>query len=182
MHLRVEGVNRRWLGGLGQRLMPDLWLDSLQRIPLDMLWNLGIRALIVDLDNTVAAWNSLEVGDQTLAWFVRVREKGFKVCISSNNAYSRGEPVARMLQVPLVHMAGKPRRKGFRHAMLLMKSCPGETAVVGDQVFTDVLGGKRMGLFTVLVRPVSRREFITTRVIRYIEKRVMRHWRQPLRG
>lgn len=165
------------LAKLGRWLKPDLWVNSLAEVPLEGLRERGIRALIVDLDNTVACWNSPDVGEETRDWFQKAKARGFAVCLSSNNGYRRGAPVAAFLGLPLVCNAGKPRRRSFRQAMEILGSQPDETAVIGDQIFTDVLGGKRLGLFTVLVRPLSPKEFVTTRLARCVERLVMRSWR-----
>jgi HAD superfamily phosphatase (TIGR01668 family) len=167
-----------WLARVGQWLKPDLRVDSLPEVPLERLRQQGIRALIVDLDNTITCWQSSAVGEEARAWFRKVQNQGFAVCLSSNNGYARGAPVASLLGVPLVPNAVKPRRMAFRQAMEILGSSPDETAVIGDQIFTDVLGGRRLGLFTVLVCPLSPREFITTRLLRRLERLVMRSWEQ----
>lgn len=163
---------------VGRWLKPDLLVRSLPEVPLERLWERGIRALIVDLDNTVAPWNCAQVDDAVREWLARAREQGFALCLTSNNGYRRGAPVAARLGLPLVGNAGKPRRRCFLQAMSLLGSRPEETAVVGDQVFTDVLGGKRLGLLTVLVHPLSPREFVTTRLMRRLERLVMRFWQE----
>jgi HAD superfamily phosphatase (TIGR01668 family) len=134
----------------------------------------------VDLDNTVTHWNSPVVPEETRAWFQAARERGFSLCLSSNNLYARAAGIAQALGVPVVCGAGKPRRRAFRQMLAVLGSRPQETAVIGDQVFTDVLGGKRLGLFTVLVRPLGPQEFVVTRVLRRLERLVMRSW--PERG
>lgn len=161
---------------LGRWLKPDLLVNSLPEVPLEALWEKGIKALIVDLDNTVTCWNSPQVGEAAREWFARAKARGFALCLSSNNGLRRGAPVAASLGLPLVCNAGKPRRRSFRQAMALLGSRPAETAVIGDQIFTDILGGKRLGLYTVLVRPLSPREFVTTRLVRRLERLVMRSW------
>ena len=76
--------------------------------------------------------------------------------------------------------AGKPRRRAFLRALEVMGSSAEETAVIGDQVFTDILGGNRMGLFTILVVPINKREFIGTRVMRKFEIMVLREIRKAI--
>ncbi|MGB9887029.1 MAG: YqeG family HAD IIIA-type phosphatase [Moorellales bacterium] len=165
---------------LGRWLQPDLQVERLVEVPLESLWRRGIRALIVDLDNTVTFWNSPVVPEDARAWFRSAREQGFGLCLSSNNVYTRAAGIARSLGVPVVCSAGKPRRRAFRQMLAVLGSRPEETAVIGDQIFTDVLGGKRLGLFTVLVRPLGPQEFVVTRLLRRLERLVMRSW--PERG
>lgn len=170
------------LDRIARWLKPDLRVDCLSAVPLERLRQQGIRALIVDLDNTVACWNSAVVEEEARRWFSEAKARGFALCLTSNNAYQRGAGVARELGVPLVYNAGKPRRRAFRQAMQALGSGPRETAVIGDQLFTDILGGKRLGLYTVLVRPLSPREFFTTRLLRRLEQVVMRSWGDEREG
>ncbi|MCR4419636.1 MAG: YqeG family HAD IIIA-type phosphatase [Clostridia bacterium] len=164
------------LGKLGRRLQPDLQVNRLTDVPLESLWHRGIRALIVDLDNTVTYWNSPVISETVQAWFRAARERGFALCLSSNNVRTRAAGIAQTLQVPVVSGARKPRRRAFRQMLEILGSRPEETAVIGDQVFTDVLGGKRLGLYTVLVRPLGSQEFLLTRFLRRLERLVMRYW------
>ncbi|MDN5346849.1 MAG: putative phosphatase [Clostridia bacterium] len=155
-------------------LQPDLYVESLLAIPYERLWQQGIRGFIVDLDNTVTEWNLETLRPEVKEWFNRVREKGFKTCLVSNNRENRVASVAEILDIPCISRAGKPRRRAFRQAMGVMGTRREETAVVGDQLFTDILGGNRLGLYTVLVVPLTRREFIGTQLVRKIERLVLR--------
>jgi len=82
--------------------------------------------------------------------------------------------VAERADVPFIARARKPRRRSFRRAMELMGTKPETTAVIGDQLFTDMLGGNRLGLFTILVTPISKEEFIGTRFMRFLEKLILK--------
>ena len=82
--------------------------------------------------------------------------------------------MARVLDVPAISKARKPSRRAFRQALATLGTTEKETAVVGDQLFTDVLGGNRLGLYTVLVMPLSKREFFGTKAIRSLERIVLR--------
>lgn len=154
-------------------LIPHEYVGSLHELDLDRLRGRGVRALIVDLDNTLVPWNDGQPGPRALEWLALVRDRGMRVCIVSNNSAQRVEAFGRALGVPVVAGAAKPRRQAFRRAMQLLGTNPSETAVVGDQLFTDVLGGRRLGLYTVLVRPLSDREFFVTRLVRRLERLVL---------
>ncbi|KUK11051.1 MAG: HAD-superfamily phosphatase subfamily IIIA [Clostridia bacterium 41_269] len=151
-------------------LTPDLKVKSIFDIDLQVLQNKGINSLIIDLDNTITRWNALEVSNEVLSWFERIKEKGFKACLVSNNPGERVSLIAEVLGIPSIPKAGKPRRKAFRQALKILESNINETAVIGDQIFTDVLGGNRMGLYTILVEPISSHEFIGTKIMRFFEK------------
>jgi HAD superfamily phosphatase (TIGR01668 family) len=77
--------------------------------------------------------------------------------------------------IPFVSKATKPRVKGFAAAMELLGVRPEETVVVGDQIFTDILGGNRAGAYTILVVPIDPREFLGTRLVRVVERRVLNY-------
>jgi len=123
-------------------LYPRLYVDSLLDIPLDRLEEQNIKAFVMDLDNTITEWNSNHIREEFQEWFSLVKQRGFKVCILSNNRQQRIMDVARALDIPFVHRAKKPRRGGYYKAISLMGVNPQETAVIGDQIFTDILGEK----------------------------------------
>lgn len=150
-------------------LYPKIYVDSLLDIPLDKLREQNITAFIIDLDNTITEWNSNEIRSEVEEWFQRINAEGLKSCILSNNGEERIRKVADRLGIPFIHRAAKPRRASFRRAVKLMGVRADQTAVVGDQVFTDILGGNRAGLFTILVKPLARREFIGTKINRTLE-------------
>lgn len=156
-------------------LVPDLYVASIFDLDLERLRRHGLRGFILDLDNTLVEWGYPEPTEPLRRWVERLRAAGFRACIVSNNSPSRVQAFARSLSVPGIDKAVKPRRGAYRRAMALMGTGAAETAVVGDQVFTDILGGKRLGLYTVLVAPVSRTEFLGTRLTRMVEGAWLRH-------
>lgn len=123
----------------------------------------------MDLDNTITPWNSNTITPELAAWVKGARGLGFALCLLSNNGPRRVAAVAHPLGIPAVARAGKPLKHGFRQALARLGLTAPETAVVGDQLFTDILGGNRLGLYTIWVEPVSRREFIGTRFTRVLE-------------
>lgn len=155
------------------RLKPDLFLKSIYDLDTSLLKEKGIKAIIVDIDNTLVSWDTRLPDEKVAGLVYRLADEGFKVCILSNNTRKRVEEFNKDLQLPAIHKAAKPSKGSFRRAMKLMDSTPDNTAVIGDQLFTDVLGGRRLGLFTVLVAPISDKEFIWTRFIRKLEKLYM---------
>lgn len=162
-------------------LYPCLYVDSLLDVPLDELRSQGIRAFILDLDNTITEWNSDDLRSEVEEWFLLVKGQGFKVCILSNNAEKRILNIAARLDVPFIHRARKPSRRSFLRAVELMDVTPAETAVIGDQIFTDILGGNRSRLFTILVKPLAKREFYGTKISRAMEFFVLRRYERSKR-
>lgn len=116
----------------------------------------------------------------------RLRAAGLAGCIVSNNFSLRVRQVGTLLGVPVVGWALKPGPLGFWRAMAIMGTRPATTALIGDQLFTDVLGGNLLGMYTILVEPLSEDEFPTTRLVRRIERlirtRVVRRVSGPARS
>ena len=128
--------------------------------------------MILDLDNTITPWRSLEVGDGVLAWLERAREAGLGLCIISNSSKSRRvAELSERLDVPAwARVGGKPFGAGFQHGLDILGTPPEATAAIGDQIFSDVLGGNRHGLYTVFVQPMSPSEFVATKLVRIVER------------
>lgn len=160
------------------KLYPRMYVDNLLDVPLEELAAAGVRAFIFDLDNTITEWNSQELRTEVEEWFKLLREQGFKACILSNNGARRILQISQRLGIPFIHRARKPMRASFLQAVALMGVTPSETAVIGDQIFTDVLGGNRAGLYTILVKPLDRREFYGTKISRAMEFFVLRSYRR----
>lgn len=158
-----------------QLLRPKEYRRSIFDIDLDMLKRKGFRAIMLDLDNTLVMWNEPEPTPGLMVWLDKVRAKGMQVCIVSNNSGSRVSEFASKVGIPFISKAIKPRRKGFREAMARLGVNPQETVVVGDQIFTDILGGNRAGAYTILVVPIDPREFFLTQIVRKVERRILRY-------
>ncbi len=131
----------------------------------------GFRGLIVDLDNTIVPWRGEEPAPATIAWFAELHDAGIRVVLVSNAGGPRGERMGAILGVPVVAPAKKPMSVGYRKALALLEIPAAEVSALGDQIFTDVLGGNRAGVATILVDPVTRREFFLTRLVRLFERR-----------
>ena len=115
----------------------------------------GVRLLLADLDNTLVPYGVPEPDERVRAWTAALAEQGVTLFILSNNRHpDRPGRFSRALGVPFIGHAGKPKPPGFRRAMAQMDRTPGETAIVGDQIFTDILGGRNAGVFTLLVEPI----------------------------
>jgi uncharacterized protein len=165
-----------------KKLLPSLKADTIFEIPLDVLWDKGIRGIITDLDNTLVGAKVPMATPELVRWLETVQAKGFQVVIVSNNNKLRVSAFADPIVVPFISRAKKPMLGAFRRAMSLMKLTPSQTAVVGDQMLTDVLGGNRMGLFTVLVKPIAAAdEGFFTRINRRIERLAMKWLKEKVK-
>ena len=136
-------------------LTPKEWVASVADIDPAHLQRLGIKGLILDLDETLVTSIEHTAPDQIRAWIATMRADFMLYIVSNNSSGDRVNRVARDLELPWLHQAFKPRRKGFRRALAEMKLAAHEVAIVGDQLFTDVLGGNRLGAYPILVTPIS---------------------------
>ena len=155
-------------------LSPDAYLSSVHAIDLKDLVARGIRVLLLDLDNTLLPRDTNVVPDELKAWAAGLRERGFSVCLVSNNWHERVHHVASELGFDLVDKAIKPLPFAFRQALRLENAKASETCVIGDQLFTDILGGNMLGMRTILVAPLSATDLPHTLALRRLEALVLK--------
>jgi HAD superfamily phosphatase (TIGR01668 family) len=154
-----------------KRLLPDQIVNTVFDIDLDELKTQGVRGIITDLDNTLVGAKTPLATPELVGWLDLVKERGFQVVILSNNNETRVGKFAVPLGIPYIPAARKPGGAAFRRALKLMELPSGQAVVVGDQMLTDVLGGRRAGLHTILVTPIApREEGWATQINRRIEK------------
>jgi HAD superfamily phosphatase (TIGR01668 family) len=154
-----------------QKFTPRMRVKSVYEIPLAELWNNGIRGIITDLDNTLVGAKEPLATPELLIWLEQVKVMGFKVVIVSNNNELRVRRFAEPIQIPYIHRAKKPTNAAFHKALQWMNLSADKTVVVGDQMLTDVLGGNRMGLHTILVQAIALvDEGFFTKINRRVEK------------
>ncbi|WP_379136246.1 YqeG family HAD IIIA-type phosphatase [Paenibacillus sp. sgz500958] len=154
-----------------EMLVPKLRVNTVFDIPLEDLYAKGYRGIITDLDNTLVGAKAPLATPELLIWFEKVKQCGFKLIIVSNNNMERVSRFATPLNIQFVHQARKPINAPFRKALKLMELRSEQAIVVGDQMLTDVWGGNRMGLHTVLVLPISAKdEGMGTRINRGVER------------
>jgi HAD superfamily phosphatase (TIGR01668 family) len=163
---------------LNRLLGPDRFAPRLKDVSHEELERAGIRGIIVDLDNTLIGFRESEVGDDHLAWVEEARARGFAIVMLSNNFTDRVTSVARQLGIPCIPNGLKPLPFGFLRAKRLLGMRRREIAVVGDQLFTDVLGGKCCGHYTILTEPIEAKDFVITKMFRFFE-RLMLPERRP---
>ncbi len=155
-------------------LRPDVRLDSFAQVTPDLLTCLGARYALVDMDDTLVASDSSAADASVVEAVARLKAAGLGVAILSNGTHERVMRVGKVLDVPGIALAGKPFAWAFRRALRLMPGAkPGNTAMVGDQLFTDVLGAKRAGLVTVLVKPLTKGKLPHTRFARRLERMIL---------
>ena len=159
-----------FLGRVLDLFTPAAQVDHIIEVDLDWLERAGVRALLLDLDNTLLAWNHLVISDEVVDWVKEVLARGFSICLVSNAPQLRLEVQSVMLGVPCVPLAMKPRRRALRRAMAMLGVRSHESCMIGDQVFTDVLAGNRLGMLTVLVVPLHLKEQWWMHWVRKLER------------
>jgi uncharacterized protein len=160
-------------GNAGRVLRPDHFADQLTSVSLDELAAAGIRGLIVDLDNTLVGYGRVELEPAAAAWIAAALARDFKVCLVSNNFTGRVMQIAAELGVPAVPSALKPLPGAFLKALALLGTPKDRTLVVGDQLFTDVLGARLAGMGSILTRPLVAKDWMGTRILRLLERLVL---------
>ena len=156
-------------------LRPDYYLDSVLEITPRWLRERGLEGLIVDLDNTLTSWRERDVGPEVRRWLEEMRAAGVRLIILSNSrAPRRVREVGERLGLPAIAWASKPWPWGYRRALRRLALPAERVAAVGDQLFTDVLGGNWVGLTTILVRPYTSREFFGNKLMRIAERIALR--------
>ncbi len=151
------------------------YVASLPQLSVEELVAEGVRLVLLDRDNTCVPRGADLPPAEVMAWLDRAREAGLRLCLVSNNFHStQVRASADQMGVDAVDHAMKPLPFALVRAMRLMGAVPGETVMVGDQVFTDVTAGNLAGVRTVLVRPQSRRDLWYTHVFRVFERLALR--------
>lgn len=159
---------------------PDEYLDSAYLLPYEKFWQEGYRGIIYDVDNTLVP-HGAPADERAVALFKRLHALGFSTCILSNNRQSRVAPFAEQVDSLYIHKGGKPSRKGYERAMRMMNTDRKSTLFVGDQLFTDVWGARRSGIYSVLVKPIDPHEEIQIVLKRYLEAAVLFFYRRSLK-
>lgn len=152
---------------------PHITIASVCDLEPMMLRALGINGVLLDMDNTLAPWREQEILPEILAWGQRLLAAGVRACVVTNAGHERlVTPVAEQLCIPWVHRAVKPLSRGIQRGMTALDTQPGNTAMIGDQLFTDIVGGNRLGLTTILVNPLvgHNEDWATRNILRPLER------------
>lgn len=150
-------------------LYPNKLVTSVREITPEFLKENNIKALILDVDNTLINY-SQELSENVKDWVKQMKGNGIKLYILSNtNDKQKVGKVSEKLDIPYRNLAKKPFKKGFLKVQEILQEKPENIAAVGDQIFTDVIGGNRCKMFTILVEPIQKKEYWYTRWKRPIE-------------
>lgn len=156
---------------------PTSFAQRIHNISLEKLELDGLRGIIVDLDNTLVGYTHAAPDEEVAEWIHAAVARGFRVAVVTNNATQWAHEVAANLGVHCVARAGKPAPRGFLKALDWLGTDKHATVVIGDQVFTDVLGAKLFGMKVILTEPIVGREQWWMRALRFLERVVL--YRMP---
>jgi len=159
-----------------EKFYPNVILDKVQDISIEKLDKNNIKGLILDIDNTLVPEHMKEADENAVKWIERIKDAGFKLCIVSNASKKRVIKFNERLQLYAIHRASKPGTRAFEKAGRLMDFQNENIAVVGDQIFTDIYGGNRVNMFTILVTPIHKKENLFVTLKRLPEKLVLRSY------
>ena len=158
------------------KFFPTHYLKSIFEIKIENLQKEGIKGIIFDIDNTLVPYDEAEPNDKIINFFQQLREAGLKITLVSNNTEDRVVKFNEKLKVFALHKSQKPLTKNFKKALRLMDCTKNEAVIVGDQIFTDVYGGNKSGIKTILVVPVSDKDEWITKIKRGLEKKVIQYY------
>ena len=160
-----------------QILKPDLRYKSVEQIDFTELKNRDVKYILLDLDNTLIDFYR-NLKDSTIEWVKKAKESGFEVYILSNtNKLDKVSTAAQKLGVHFINNARKPFKKGFVEAIKEFNLIPEKTAMVGDQVLTDVVGANGMNMVSVYVDPINKKEHFYTRWKRPLEAWILKKFK-----
>ena len=163
-----------------KRFYPSEMKDSTYSIDFDALYKKGYRNVIFDIDNTLVCHGAPQT-EQSLSFLKGLMEKGFGVLFLSNNKEPRVKSFNDPLGAKYIYKAGKPGVKGYLDAVEMLGGTVDNTLFVGDQLFTDVWGANRVGMHTILVKPIDKHEEIQIVLKRILEKPILRSYERSLK-
>lgn len=159
------------------RFYPNEYIDSVYDIDFSKYYKLGFRGIIFDIDNTIVP-HGAPADKGVVELFERIRQAGLDTCAISNNQEPRVKPFADAVGTKYVYDAHKPSVKNYIKAMELMNTDKSRTMFIGDQVFTDVWGANRTGIYSILVKPIHPKEEIQIVLKRYLERPILWCWKR----
>ena len=154
-----------------EKYVPDIYSKSIYSINYDKLKEQGIKCLLFDLDNTLVPYNVKEADEKTKQIFEQLKSN-FNVILFSNSPKTRLKNFKDYLEVDCLASAKKPFKKSYIKILNEFKYAENEVAIIGDQLYTDILGGNKVGITTILVNPISNKYPFWTKIGRLNEKRI----------
>lgn len=157
-----------------EKFIPDKYQKSVFTIDYKKLKSCGIKCIIFDVDNTLAPVNVAKPSRKVKDLVEKLKDMGFRVLIVSNAPKKRIAPFKEILEIDCAASSKKPSTRKFKKILKEYNLNVDEVAIIGDQLITDVLGGNRIGITTILVNPISSKDKLFTYITRFFENVVIR--------
>lgn len=162
--------------------VPDHYFDTVYEVSPELLKESGIKGLLLDIDNTLVPYEIPTPTEENVAWLRSMWNAGIKTAFVSNNHQDRVELYNKELGCPAFWDSGKPLKKACRRALEALDVKPCEAAIIGDQVFTDVVAGRNAGLkLAILVKPIKDKTNLFFKSKRFLEKPVIATYKRRLK-
>ena len=161
---------------MGFTFVPEYIFRTFDEASADFLYNIGVRGIILDVDNTLEPYENALPGEKVTIWLNSLKERGISASIVSNNNRERIELFNSELKLPAYYKAKKPFKKNLIRAMADMNTTKENTVLMGDQVFTDVWAAHNVGIKAILVPPIKDKRDIFTRFKRLLERGVIKKY------
>ncbi len=155
-------------------LKPDIKLQKITDITTRLLNEYNIKALLLDVDNTMSTHHGTVLTEGLLEWIAQMQSAGIKLRVLSNSKKKRVEPFAQKIGLDYISLGLKPLPSGYIRGVKALGEKRRNTAIVGDQIFTDVLGGNAVGVKTILLTPIKAESGWSFRLRRRLERLVFK--------
>lgn len=162
-------------------LVPEYRFDSFDEASAEFLVSIGVKGVLLDVDNTLEPYEHALPGDHVLRWLKSLKDAGIKTAIVSNNNSERIDIFNRDIGMPAYAKAGKPFKKNLIRAMADIGTSKGETIFMGDQILTDVWAAHNAGIRAIVVLPINDRRDPFTKFKRLLEKPILRKYEKGKR-
>lgn len=163
-------------------LYPKAYFESVKEINIDFLNKNNIKALILDVDNTILDFDK-NIPEGIDKWCKNLKKQKIKFCILSNsNQKEKVEMVAKKLDIPYFYFATKPLKRGFKKVVNFLEEKEENIAAVGDQIFTDVIGSNRCKIFSILVKPLGEKDILITKIKRPLENFIIKKYQNRIKN
>ena len=159
-------------------MMPDYMFRAFDEITPAFLASLGVKAILADIDNTLAPYEQPEPDERIKGWIASLAEAGIGIAFVSNNDWERVELFNRTLGVPAYAKSGKPFKKNLVKAMNDLGGTLDTTVMLGDQLLTDALAGHNLGVKCLIVPPIRDKKNAFFKFKRWLEKPVVKKFKK----
>ncbi len=159
-------------------LKPCLMVDKMIDLDMEFFRSVGCKAILLDVDNTMTTHDNPTPAQGVMEWIDSMKNNGLKLIIVSNNSAERVAPFAEKIGLDFVAKGAKPLAKGFKEACRRIGVKPKEAVAIGDQIYTDIIGGNLLGAYTVLTVPYELEDKAFFKFKRAMEKPVISSYRR----